>query len=124
MERNAKETRRSQAYSPTVGVEGGGGLSRRRRGGCCLPHHTTPSLFPLLFPHALSLQRPHVCQPSSGASLLSTLPIFVVSPAVFLPPLLSCYGFFFGGDGLMLWAVELKPFRTRKNVHKSPKQVE
>lgn len=36
------------------------------------------SLFPFFSSHPLSLQRPHVCQPSGGASLLSILPIFVV----------------------------------------------
>lgn len=36
------------------------------------------SLFPFLSLHLLSLQRPHVCQPCSGASLLSISSIFVV----------------------------------------------
>lgn len=69
MGRNAKETRRSQAYSSTVGVEawsaGAGGRML-----LTIPHSALS-----LFPHPLSLQRPHVCQPSSGASLLSILPI-------------------------------------------------
>lgn len=89
MGRNAKETRRSQAYSFAVGVEGGGA---REEGWMLLttPHNSlSPS--PFLSQHPFSLQRPHVCQPSSGAFLLSILPIFVVSPAVFLALLFSSF---------------------------------
>lgn len=43
----------------------------------------------LPYAHPPSLQRPHVCQPSTGASLLPILPILVSLPAVSLSLFLS-----------------------------------
>lgn len=85
MGRNAKETRRSQAYSSKVGGEGvgvGEGMEAWSEGG-------GGGLDALPYAHPPSLQRPHVCQPSTGASLLPILPILVGPPDVSQSPFSS-----------------------------------